>query len=93
MNFHLEDSSDPYANKFTNLIQEKGFSQHVTYPTHISGGILDLLITRETANDNIDVEDIIVTENTGKTSDHFLVEFTVPFVPSNIQQDLDYKGC
>ena len=42
---------------------------------------MDLLITRETANDNIDVEDIIVTENTGTTSDHFLVGFTVPLCP------------
>ena len=81
MNFHLEDSSDPYANKFTSLIQEKGFSQHLTYPAHICGGILDLSITREKANDNIDVEDIIVTENIGTTCDNFLIGFTVPLCP------------
>lgn len=80
-NFHLENQTDSIACQFLNLIQEKGFTQHITSSTHVSGGILDLVLTQDTCNDRIDVRDIFVTENTGTTSDHFLVGFNVPLCP------------
>lgn len=75
-NFHLENSLDSAANQFQKLIEDKGFNQHVTEPTHISGGILDLVLTKITPEDIIDITNLSVSSHTGTTSDHFLVKFT-----------------
>lgn len=44
-NFHVEDDSNAYANRFISLCESKGFIQNVQSPTHISGGTLDLVFT------------------------------------------------
>ena len=77
-NFHVENSFDSIANQFLKLIEEKGFRQHVTEPTHISGGILDLVLTKMTPEDRLEIENLTISTNTGTTSDHFLVEFNIP---------------
>ena len=44
-NFHVEDDSNAYANRFIALCKSKGFIQNVHTPTHLSGGTLDLVFT------------------------------------------------
>ena len=78
-NFHVEKNSDPVAKQFMTLINDRGFIQHVTGPTHISGGTLDLVLTRTSMDsESIDITDLQVITATGTTSDHHLVTFEVP---------------
>lgn len=97
-NFHIERSEDSITRQFVALFEERGFQQHITEPTHISGGTLDILLTRcqldDTKkeynfenvhiSDNIDVENCSVISETGTTSDHFLVTFQLTL---EIEQD------
>ena len=46
-NFHVENSLDREANLFMDILHSAHMKQHVTGPTHIAGGTLDLIITRE----------------------------------------------
>ncbi len=80
-NFHVESESDPSAKQFITLFTDRGFKQHVTAPTHISGGTLDLVLTRSLDADYIDISELQVTTTTGTTSDHYLVSFEVPLQP------------
>ena len=82
-NFHVENSLDAIANQFCRLIDEKGFRQHVSEPTHISGGTLDLILTKSTPEDVLDVQQVSVNTQTGTTSDHFLVKFNIPLFPTS----------
>jgi hypothetical protein len=50
-NFHINDSSDPAASCFLQLLETFNLKQHVREPTHGSGNTLDLVITR--ADENI----------------------------------------
>lgn len=93
-NFHVEKEGDILARQFISLYEEKGFQQHIQEPTHISGGTLDLLLTRcniyKDANeehydfqhvhvsDYLDVQKISIIPHTGTTSDHYLVQFQLP---------------
>lgn len=45
-NIHLDQSQDNDAVKFCDLLSSMGLEQHVKKPTHVSGHILDLIITR-----------------------------------------------
>jgi hypothetical protein len=77
-NFHVEDKTNKYAKRFNDICESKGFIQHVTTPTHKSGGTLDLVLTLNAVTDNIRVQDVSVDNITGTTSDHFLVKFKLP---------------
>ena len=77
-NFHIEDPNDHNVKKFVALYQSKGFFQHVTGATHISGGTLDLILTLKSCTDTLNVKNLIVESNTGTTSDHYLVYFDIP---------------
>ena len=46
-NLHLDDKTDYYSTQFLKCLQSFGFKQHVSMPTHTSGHILDLIITRK----------------------------------------------
>ena len=46
-NVRFQDSSDRFTEKFKSLIKSEGWSQHVVGPTHIKGGTLDLVLTRD----------------------------------------------
>ena len=83
-NFHVENSLDSVAAQFMNLIKDRGFKQHISVPTHISGGTLDLVLTKACPKDFLNVTNISVTPNTGTTSDHFFVSFDIllDLVPS-----------
>ena len=84
-NIHVENLSDHNNAKLTSVLNRYGLSQHVTSPTHIGGGILDLIITRDNASDSIDISDINVLK-TVTSSDHFLVTFSCNF-PHQLSQE------
>ena len=52
-NFHLDDPSDADARKFMELMDTFGLLQHITIPTHVSGHILDLIISRSSNDINV----------------------------------------
>jgi len=45
-NLHLDDPEDTYATSFLTLLETFDLKQHITKPTHISGNILDPIITK-----------------------------------------------
>ena len=85
-NFHVENDCDNAAQNFLNLCSSKGFMQHISDPTHISGGTLDLVLTMENVADSLPLSNIDVETNTGTTSDHFLVSFQV-HIPLSIKKE------
>ena len=46
-NFHMDDTADRYAAQFGSLLELFNLNQHVAVPTHRSGHILDLAISRK----------------------------------------------
>lgn len=68
-NFHLDNQQDNDTKRFQNILHTFGLTQHVSVPTHRSGHILDLVITRSS-------NDLIVdTPQAGLAiSDHFFIE-------------------
>ena len=46
-NFHIDDSSNYEASRFMQLLECFNLQQHVKFPTHKNGHILDLIITRK----------------------------------------------
>ena len=46
-NLHVDDKKDCYSKRFLQCLQSFGFKQQVNSPTHTSGHILDLIITRK----------------------------------------------
>ena len=71
-NIHVEDSNDTIATEFLDLMNSMGFEQLINFPTHKSGGTLDLVFVRDT---NI-IYDTTVYNNCNDIllSDHFLIE-------------------
>ena len=89
-NFHVEDPGNVAAKKFIDLCQSKGFAQHVSMATHISGGTLDLVLSLESVSDPLPIQNIVCDPNTGTASDHFLVSFSIPFT-SNCSRTRTYE--
>ena len=54
-NFHLNSAEDNNTKKFCDLLETFGLTQHVTFSTHNSGHILDLIITRS-------VNDVLISK-------------------------------
>ena len=52
-NFRLDDPSDADARKFMELMDTFGLLQHINTSTHVSGHILDLIISRSCNDINI----------------------------------------
>ena len=44
-NIHVNDESDVNAHNFMDIIMALGLEQHVNFPTHKAGNILDLVMT------------------------------------------------
>ena len=68
LNFHLDESKDCEATKFSHLLDSFNLKQHVTTPTHNRGHILDVIITR--SDDDL-VDNVMVRDPT--LSDHLAV--------------------
>ena len=67
-NLHIESSEDTNAKKFCELLETFGLIQHVAFPTHTSGHMLDLIISRSI--------NVIITEleSTLALPDHSFIE-------------------
>ena len=73
-NFHLDNTMDGDANKSIDLLETFGLLQHVTLPTHSSGHILDLLISRSSNDINV----LSTCVSSFPASDHRKLSFPVP---------------
>ncbi len=58
---HIDDASNIYARRFSGLLDLFNMKQHVTVPTHKSGHILNLFITRANS-DSLNVSNVSVLE-------------------------------
>lgn len=67
INLHVYNLSDTPAARSTSLVELINLTQHKRYAVHIRGNILDLVLTRPSANL---IVDCIVDS---LTPDHFLV--------------------
>jgi len=74
INIHVEDSSDADNVCLLDLLSVFNMRQHVLEPTHVKGGILDLIITF----DSTIVKDVYVSP-AGALSDHSLLTAVLPF--------------
>ena len=81
-NIHVEDPTCPDSRKFNQILARYGLIQHVTSATHVSGGVLDLVITRSNTCDYLDIKDVKVVK-TPTSSDHSLIHFSCSFVHHN----------
>lgn len=52
-NLHVDDDTDCYSKRFNECLQSYGLVQHVKTPTHISGHVLDLILTRRADRLNV----------------------------------------
>ena len=71
-NFHMDDTADRYAAQFGSLLDLFNLKQHVTVPTHRSGHISDLVISRMDA-EALKVNELVVMEQL--ISDHKAICF------------------
>ena len=46
-NIHIDKTEEIYSKKFVETLDCLGLTQHVTFPTHVSGHTLDVIITRK----------------------------------------------
>ena len=79
-NIHMENRENPDTRKFSSLLERYGLIQHVSCSTHISGGTLDLVLTRSNTCDKINLENLEALQ-TPTTSDHYLISFTCTTTP------------
>ena len=84
-NVHVENPQDSDARKFVTILSNYDLHQHVTSATHISGGFLDLVLTRSNVCDSLNIDNLTITE-TATSSDHFLVDFSCSFAHQNKSQ-------
>ena len=77
-NIHVENIGDPDSVKFATILRSHGLVQHVQSSTHVHGGTLDLVLTREKEVDSLEVCGVRC-QPTVTTSDHYLVSFTCTF--------------
>ena len=82
-NIHINDENDNEAGIFVETMIALGFNQHVSFPTHRAGDILDLVFTG-TCN-SIKVKSCIVGPI---LSDHTAVEIVVTQLTQYIQRKL-----
>ena len=77
-NIHMEDSDCPHTKRFQTTLSNYGLIQHISKPTHIHGGTLDLVLTRSNACDSLSISNIRVVQ-TVTSSDHYFVGFSCKF--------------
>ena len=86
-NVHFGNTQSTAALNLANLIDNAGFVQHVTSATHVSGNILDLVITLRVSS--------IITSSVKSTSlvtDHHVVECHITVCkPASLKRRVDYR--
>ena len=83
-NVRYQDDSDGFTQKFKSLIAKEGWLQHVKGPTHIKGGTLDLVLTRDSGEATLD--DLEVYQAPA-LPDHALVSFGLNVLGSSSTGD------
>ena len=83
-NFHVDDSTDPAANKFKDVYKEKGFTQHNAFATH-GNSTLDLVLTCNAICDQVHINELKVINDT--PSDHSLVCFQIPVISKELETE------
>ena len=76
INIHLDVNTNPHTRRFTKLLENNEFKQHIHEPTHYLGHTLDVLITRNTSDivSKVTVIDIGLCNNDGHVlHDHFAI--------------------
>ena len=73
LNIHVEDPTDSDAQRLAAIFDAFDMQQHVTEPTHLRGGTLDLVATFS----DYDITSLTV-DPAGVISDHSLVTCTLP---------------
>jgi hypothetical protein len=65
LNFHLDEPSKPEPKRCMSLLESLNYKQHVMSPTHRSGHILDVVITRDCEDlvHDLEVSDMISDHN------------------------------
>ena len=71
-NIHTEDENDPTSKAFNELLLDERWIQHVEDPTHIAGGTLDLVISRD---DEVSPPISAMEVARSTISDHYAVTF------------------
>lgn len=75
-NIHVNDPSDIHASQFLSMLSSVNLLQHVTFPTHVLGNTLDLVITP-----NQSPLSPAVTCSPVSPSDHFVIITTLDISP------------
>ena len=70
-------------NCLSELTDEQHLTQHITTPTHVQGGVLDLVFTN---NDRI-VHSYTILKPLRSTSDHYVVEVNTPIMGRDNDQE------
>lgn len=81
-NIHVE-SEDSNAKQLKELLDLYDLQQHISFPTHIKGHTLDLVITSSNSNFLVDID---VTEI--DLSHHYLIDFKLIDEPETRQQEI-----
>ena len=83
-NFHVNDTTDGYANRFNNILNAFDLKQHVRDKTHKDGHTLDLVITRsdDLLVKQLCVQDPVISDHSAIHCDLFLQKpkFTKKYV-------------
>lgn len=90
-NYWLDDpTSKPYSSEFAELLSLNNFLNHVCVPTHISGHILDLVLT-PTGSDHVKcVETLPIDRN---ISDHAMVTFDLAMAkPATYTKKITFRS-
>lgn len=79
-NIHVDDNGDPYGQRFLDLLDSFALTQHVSFPTHIKGHTLDLLISRSASQlvTNVSCTDPLLSDHYCIYSSLLIPSFTRP---------------
>ncbi len=86
-NIHVEDAKSSEGRNLLNLFASCGLTQHIVGPTHKDGGILDLLLTRD--SDSLLLDQPIIDF---RISDHDTILFKLDIPkPPRVVKEISYR--
>jgi hypothetical protein len=77
MNIHVNRTEDPQVKMYKRMLHENNLVQWVSLATHVGGGTLDHICTREEEDAILQPLQVHAAENPGAVSDHALLIFEV----------------
>ena len=86
LNIHVNKISQASSTDFLDLLENNNLKQHIDFPTHTCGNILDQIITRTNNNIASDFEQSILF------SDHYAITFLIhSSKPSQAKKNISYR--